>query len=220
MKRMQTFLTYALIIIGFYFFSNFLIDFGISSSYKDVEQDKIKMEQSNNGFEIEVDKANSNRRQAYFTGTVKNNSDKVIEKQYGEGVFLDYALELMQEKYLAFENMQPGEERKFKLLYSLGQIDEFRVSYVDEIPSNRTIVDKAIDKAVEVFNKAKAFVSKFDGVSLDGTAEGVKNGASGIATKLKDGFKPVHVEGEDWELFVAVMLVWAAIPSGAIWFII
>ncbi len=219
MKRMQTFLTYALIIIGFYFFSNFLIDFGISSSYKDVEQDKIKMEQSNNGFEIEVDKANSNRRQAYFTGTVKNNSDKVIEKQYVK-VDSYFKGKLMQEKYLAFENMQPGEERKFKLLYSLGQIDEFRVSYVDEIPSNRTIVDKAIDKAVEVFNKAKAFVSKFDGVSLDGTAEGVKNGASGIATKLKDGFKPVHVEGEDWELFVAVMLVWAAIPSGAIWFII
>lgn len=219
MKRMQTFLTYALIIIGFYFFSNFLIDFGISSSYKDVEQDKIKMEQSNNGFEIEVDKANSNRRQAYFTGTVKNNSDKVIEKQYVK-VDSYFKGKLMQEKYLAFENMQPGEERKFKLLYSLGQIDEFRVSYVDEISSNRTIVDKAIDKAVEVFNKAKAFVSKFDGVSLDGTAEGVKNGASGIATKLKDGFKPVHVEGEDWELFVAVMLVWAAIPSGAIWFII
>lgn len=219
MKRMQTFLTYALIIIGFYFFSNFLIDFGISSSYKDVEQDKIKMEQSNNGFEIEVDKANSNRRQAYFTGKVKNNSDKVIEKQYVK-VDSYFKGKLMQEKYLAFENMQPGEERKFKLLYSLGQIDEFRVSYVDEIPSNRTIVDKAIDKAVEVFNKAKAFVSKFDGVSLDGTAEGVKNGASGIATKLKDGFKPVHVEGEDWELFVAVMLVWAAIPSGAIWFII
>ena len=219
MKRMQTFLTYALIIIGFYFFSNFLIDFGISSSYKDVEQDKIKMEQSNNGFEIEVYKANSNRRQAYFTGTVKNNSDKVIEKQYVK-VDSYFKGKLMQEKYLAFENMQPGEERKFKLLYSLGQIDEFRVSYVDEIPSNRTIVDKAIDKAVEVFNKAKAFVSKFDGVSLDGTADGVKNGASGIATKLKEGFKPVHVEGEDWELFVAVMLVWAAIPSGAIWFII
>ena len=219
MKRMQTFLTYALIIIGFYFFSNFLIDFGISSSYKDVEQDKIKMEQSNNGFEIEVDKANSNRRQAYFTGTVKNNSDKVIEKQYVK-VDSYFKGKLMQEKYLAFENMQPEEERKFKLLYSLGQIDEFRVSYVDEIPSNRTIVDKAIDKAVEVFNKAKAFVSKFDGVSLDGTADGVKNGASGIATKLKEGFKPVHVEGEDWELFVAVMLVWAAIPSGAICFII
>lgn len=219
MKRMQTFLTYALIIIGFYFFSNFLIDFGISSSYRDVQQDKIKMEQSNNGFEIEVDKANSNRRQAYFTGTVKNNSNKVIEKQYVK-VDSYFKGKLMQEKYLAFENMQPGEERKFKLLYSLGQIDEFRVSYVDEIPSNRTIVDKAIDKTVEIFNKAKKFVSKFDGVSLDGTAEGVKNGANGIVTKLKDNFEPVHVEGEDWQLFVAVMLVWAAIPSGAIWFII
>ena len=154
MKRMQTFLTYALIIIGFYFFSNFLIDFGISSSYKDVEQDKIKMEQSNNGFEIEVDKANSNRRQAYFTGTVKNNSDKVIEKQYVK-VDSYYKGKLMQEKYLAFENMQPGEERKFKLLYSLGQIDEYRVSYVDEIPINKTIIDKGIEKVVEYYNKAK-----------------------------------------------------------------
>ena len=32
----------------------------------------------------------------------------------------------MQEKYLAFENLQPGEERKFKLLYKVGQIDQFK----------------------------------------------------------------------------------------------
>ena len=205
MKRMQTFLTYALIIIGFYFFSNFLIDFGISSSYKDVEQDKIKMEQSNNGFEIEVDKANSNRRQAYFTGTVKNNSDKVIEKQYVK-VDSYYKGKLMQEKYLAFENMQPGEERKFKLLYSLGQIDEYRVSYVDEIPINKTIIDKGIEKVVEYYNKAKNTNWKEKGAGLLG----------GVADK----FEPVHVEGSNWELFVAVMWIWYAIPSGAIWFII
>ena len=205
MKRMQTFLTYALIIIGFYFFSNFLIDFGISSSYKDVEQDKIKMEQSNNGFEIEVDKANSNRRQAYFTGTVKNNSDKVIEKQYVK-VDSYYKGKLMQEKYLAFENMQPGEERKFKLLYSLGKIDEYRVSYVDEIPVNKTIIDRGIEKVVEYYNKAKNTNWKEKGAGLLG----------GVADK----FEPVHVEGSNWELFVAVMWIWYAIPSGAIWFII
>ena len=205
MKRMQTFFTYALIIIAFYFFSNFLIDFGISSSYKDVEQDKIKMEQSNNGFEIEVDKANSNRRQAYFTGTVKNNSDKVIEKQYVK-VDSYYKGKLMQEKYLAFENMQPGEERKFKLLYSLGQIDEYRVSYVDEIPINKTIIDRGIEKVVEYYNKAKNTNWKEKGAGLLG----------GVADK----FEPVHVEGSNWELFVAVMWIWYAIPSGAIWFII
>lgn len=205
MKRMQTFITYALIIIAFYFFSNFLIDFGIRSSYKDVSNENIQIEQSNNGFEINIDKANSNRRQAYFTGTVKNNSDHVIEKQYVK-VDSYYKGKLMQEKYLAFENMQPGEERKFKLLYSVGQIDEYRVSYVDEIPVNKTIIDKGIDKVVEFYNKAKKTDWKAKGTGLLG----------GIADK----FEPVHVEGEDWELFIAVMWIWYAIPSGAIWFII
>ena len=112
----------------------------------------------------------------------------------------------MQEKYLAFENMQPGEERKFKLLYSLGQIDEYRVSYVDEIPINKTIIDKGIEKVVEYYNKAKNTNWKEKGAGLLG----------GVADK----FEPVHVEGTDWELFVAVMWIWYAIPSGAIWFII
>lgn len=216
MKRMQTFFTYALIIIGFYFFSNFLINYGISNSYKDVDKANIKMEQSNNGFEIEVDRANSNRRQAYFTGTVKNTSNKVIDKQYVK-VDSYYKGKLMQEKYLAFENMQPGEERKFKLLYSVGQIDEFKVSYVDEIPNNITIVDKAIDKAVEVYNKAKNFLGN---LTIEGAKEGVTGTVSGVATTLKDKFEPVHVEGEDWQLLIALMIVWSAIPSGAIWFIV
>ena len=51
----------------------------------------------------------------------------------------------MQSKYLAFENLQPGEERTFKLVFSVGNIDEYKVSYVDEIPINRTKLDDAID---------------------------------------------------------------------------
>ena len=68
----------------------------------------------------------------------------------------------MQEKYLAFENLQPGEERKFKLLYKVGQIDQFKVSYVDEIPVNRTIIDKGIDKVIEFFDKAKNKLKELD----------------------------------------------------------
>ena len=163
------------------------------------------MEQSDNGFEINIEKANSNRRQAYFTGTVKNNSNKVIEKQYVK-VDSYYKGKLMQEKYLAFENMQPGEERKFKLLYSLGQIDEYRVSYVDEIPINKTIIDTGIEKVTEYYNKVK---------STDWKQKGL-----GIFNGIKDNFEPVKVEGADWQLLVAVLWVWYSIPSGAIWFII
>ncbi len=204
MKRMRTFFTYALMIILFYFFSNFAADMMIRNSYQDVSKENIKMEQANNGFEINIDRADSNRRQAYFTGTVKNNSNKVIEKQYVK-VDSYYKGKLMQEKYLAFENMQPGEERKFKLLYSVGQIDEYRVSYVDEIPVNRTLVDKGIDKVKEFFEKIKK-------VNIPGV--------KGIGNTLKDNFEPVHVEGSNLELFIAVMWIWYALPSGAIWFII
>ena len=148
MDRMKTFLMYALWIVLFYLFSNFAITTMIKTTYRDVGKDNIHIEESDNGFEMTVERADSNRRQAYFTGTVKNTSDKVIDKQYVK-VDSYYKGKLMQEKYMAFENLQPGEERKFKLLYNVGQIDEFKVSYVDEIPENKTAVDRAIDRIKE-----------------------------------------------------------------------
>ncbi len=203
MNRMKTFFTYALIIVLFYLFSNFAIDLMIANSYRNVKNN-VKIEETNNGFQIQLDNVSSNKQQAYFTGIVKNNSDKVIEKQYVK-VDSYYKGRLMQSKYLAFENMQPGEERKFKLLYSVGNIDEYRVSYVDEIPINRTIIDDAMDKLKEMFIN---FRDKISGVSIDGTVDTVKN-----------AFEPVHVEGSDLELFIAVMWIIYAIPAGSIWFI-
>lgn len=202
MKRMQTFFTYALLIVLFYIFSQIASDMLIKNSYKNVEKDNIKIAKSDNGFEINIEKANSNKQQAYFIGTVKNTSDKVIDKQYVK-VDSYYKGKLMQTKYLAFENLKPGEERKFKLLYSVGNIDEYRVSYVDKIPVNTTIIDKAIDAV-------KDFFSSFNKINID---------ADGIANDVKNKFEPVHVEGEDWVLFGTVMWIIYAIPEGAIWFI-
>lgn len=221
MQRMQTFLKYALWIILFYLFSNFAISTMIKTTYRNVGKDNIHIQQADNGFEINVDRADSNRRQAYFTGTVKNNSDKVIDRQYVK-VESYYKGKLMQEKYMAFENMQPGEERKFKLLYNVGKIDEYKVSYVDEIPENRTKVDDAIDNVKDFLGKVKggsifrnSIFGRLLGLSDDG-----KGGIKGTADKLFEDFEPVHVEGGDLELFAAVMWIWYMIPSGAIWFII
>ena len=143
MERMKTFFIYALIIVLFYFFSNFAINLLIANSYKELNN-HIEIEQSDNGFSIIVDTANSNKQQGYFIGKVKNTSDQVIAKQYVK-VDSYYKGKIMQSKYLAFENLQPGEERTFKLVFSVGNIDEYKVSYVDEIPINRTKLDDAID---------------------------------------------------------------------------
>ena len=193
MNRMKTFLTYALIVVLFYLFSNFAIDMMISNSFADVS-DNVEISESGNGFQVYVTKANSNKRQAYFTGVVKNKSNSVIDKQYVK-VDSYFRGKLMQSKYLAFENMKPQEERRFKLSYSVGNIDEYKVSYVESIPENRTIIDDAIDAVID---RSKRFIQKFD--------------AKETAQNIGGAFEPVHVEGENWELFIAVMWVLWCIP--------
>lgn len=200
MDRMKTFFTYALIIILFWIFSSVASNLILKNSYKSVDKNNIAIEKTNNGFEINVEKANANKSQSYFTGTVKNASNKVIEKQYVK-VESFYKGKFMQEKYLAFENMQPGEERKFKLLYEIGNIDEYKVSYVDEIPVNKTIVDDAITSVKGFFEKT---IRKMNGLDIKGKAKGVI-----------DNFEPVHVEGEDWQLLFAVLFVIWAAPAGS-----
>lgn len=204
MDRMKTLLSYALVIIIFWIFSNIAMDLLIKNSYKSVDKSKIEIASTNNGFQVNVDRANSNKAQAYFTGKVKNNSKTKIEKQYVK-VDSYYKGKLMQEKYLAFENMQPGEERKFKLLYEVGNIDEYKVSYVDEIPVNDTIIDRAIVATVDFINKALNKVGNANIGNID-----VAGGVKGVVNK----FEPVHVEGEDWQLMMAVLLVIWALPTG------
>ena len=64
MKRMQTFFTYALIIILFWIFSSVASNLLLKNSYKSVASNKLIIEKANNGFEINVDRANSNKQQA------------------------------------------------------------------------------------------------------------------------------------------------------------
>lgn len=199
MNRMKTFFTYALIIILFGIFSSVATNLILKNSYKSVEKNKIQIEKATNGFEIKVEKANANKSQSYFTGKVKNTSKKVIDKQYVK-VESFYKGKFMQEKYLAFENIEPGEERKFKLLYEVGSVDEYKVSYVDEIPVNKTIIDDAIT-AVKGF--AKTAIDKINGIDAKGTVEGVF-----------EKFDPVHVEGEDWQILFAVLLIIYTVPKG------
>lgn len=201
MKRMKTFLTYVLIIAAFWIFSNIAGNLIIQNSYKSVEKNNIEIEKTSNGFEINVERSDSNKQQAYFTGKVKNSSKVLIPKQYVK-VDSYFKGKLMQSKYLAFENMKPGEERKFKLLYNVGKIDEFKVSYVDEIPTNRTIIDDAIDT---VMDYSKKTIKMLNGKSID---------VKGIAGDVKDSFSPVKVEGEDWQVLVAVLFVLYTLPSG------
>lgn len=244
MSRMKTFFTYALIILLFFFYSNLAIELLIRNSYKPVSLNKIAVEQSDNGFEFNIKRAESNNVQGYFTGTVKNNSGETIDKQYVKVVSYYRGIP-MQEKYLAFEDLKPGEERNFKLHYSVGKIDDFDVSYVDEIPVNETKVDKAIRTGKALFYRSYFKVKKDGWFGENGLfskgEDGLFNSDNGLIAAMKKGiygedgdsglvggvkgawhglwshFEPVHVEGEDWQLFIAAM--WCLYMMPSFWFL-
>lgn len=244
MSRMKTFFTYALLIFLFFLYSNIAIELLIRNSYKPVSLDKIEVEQSDNGFSIDIKRAESNNIQGYFTGTVKNNSDRVIDHQYVK-VTSYYKGKQMQEKYLAFRDMQPGEERDFKLHYTVGKIDDFKVEYVDEIPIKETKVDKAIRATQGLFYQSYIKVKQdgfFGENGLFSDSEGgLFNSENGLMKTLEKGiygedgeggaagtvrgawnglwshFEPVHVEGENWQLFIAAMFCLYYMPS--FWFL-
>ena len=244
MSRMKTFFTYALLILLFFFYSNLAINLLIKNSYKPVPKNKISMQASDNGFEMKIKRAESNNLQGYFTGAVRNNSDRFLSHQYVKVESFHKGIK-MQEKYLAFDNMNPGEVRDFKLRYKVGKIDEFKVSYVDEIPVNETKVDKAIRAGKWLFHRSVA-KAKTDGLfgnnGLFSKSEGgLFNSETGLWATMKkaiweedeydrltgsikgtwngiwDGFQPVHVEGEDWQLFIAVLVCLYYMPS--MWFL-
>ena len=244
MSRMKTFFTYALIIILFFFYSNLAIDLLIKNSYKPVPLSKISMQTSDNGFRMDVDRAESNNLQGYFTGTAKNHTNSMIDHQFVK-VTSYYKGHQMQEKYLAFYDLEPGEERDYKLHYSVGKIDEFKVTYVDEIPVNETAVDKAIRAGQNLFYRSYFKVKKdrlfgesgqfskgegglfnSDNGLIATMKKGIwgEDGEGGAAGKVKgawnglwDRFEPVHVEGEDWQLFIAAMWCLYVMPS--FWFL-
>ena len=67
MKRMKTFLIYALLLIGFWLFSNLLINVGINSTYKPIERlDDLS--------QIEVYQAEATLINGRIKGLIKNNA--------------------------------------------------------------------------------------------------------------------------------------------------
>ena len=205
MKRMQTLFEYALLVVVFFIFSTFVSNVILKNSYQSLAA-KSQISQSEDGLKVEPVDVKANRRQGSFSGKITNTSGKTIAKKYIKVTAYDGDIPL-QTRYLAVNNLEPGETRDFSTKFTADGIDSYKVDYVDEVPEERTIIDDGIDKVKEFFNREK-----------------VRNALAWGKYKIKNlKMQPLDVSEynvPDWAWLVAIGIVIYYIPSGAIWFII
>ena len=117
MDRMKTFLKYIIWFVLFFFFSNFIINVGLNSSYKNIERrDSIEQATLVNG---------------RIKGTIKNS-----DKDYLTGKYLKIDLYskrnvLVGKKYIDITTTQNNTTQDFSMYFELKDVTSYEVSIVD-----------------------------------------------------------------------------------------
>lgn len=120
MDRMKTFLKYALWVVGFAIFSEFIINVGLNSSYKAIERkDEIP--------QVQIYQAEATLVNGRIKGTIDTAN---INKQYVKidlfskrGVFLG-------KKYIQLQKAQSKQD--FSIYFELEDVKSYQISLVDE----------------------------------------------------------------------------------------
>ena len=128
MSRLKTFLLYALIVVGFYFFSNILIFLSVKGSYQNIDG-KIITSMPN----VEIKEAKATYINGYLNGSVTNNTEAKIENKYIKiDIFSERNLNLGS-KYIKIESLDVNQVQEFHMGYRFTDSYRYEVSCVDSV---------------------------------------------------------------------------------------
>ena len=130
MDQMKKFLKYILWIVGFFILSEFLINVGLNSSYKEIESKGDTLE----GVEIYQSEATSvNGR---IKGVIKNEDGK-INKKYLKIDFYSPRDVNMGSKYIEID--PSAQNMPFEAFFKLNHVSYYKMSFTDEKDSKGEI---------------------------------------------------------------------------------
>ena len=125
MDRMKTFLKYALWVVLFFIFSEFLINIGLNSSYK-------KMERRDNVSQVQIMEAKSTLVNGKLKGIITNSEEDYLTGKY---LRIDYYSKrdiLVGTKYIAIETNENNKTQSFNTYFELQEVTSYEVSIVDK----------------------------------------------------------------------------------------
>ncbi len=125
MARMKTFLIYALLVVGFFIFSEFIISVGLNSSYKDIER-------KDNISQVEITEAKATLVNGKIKGIIKDNE---VDKLTGKYVEIDLYSErdnMIGKRYVEINTTEVNREQEFSIYFEAEDVKSYSVAIINE----------------------------------------------------------------------------------------
>lgn len=132
MERMKTLFKYALWVVLFIIFSEFLINVGLNSTYKKIDR-KDNIEQVNI-YQAEATKVNGRIR-----GIITNSESEDLSGKYIRIQLFSARDVFLGEKYIEIHQLEENETQNFELLFKVQDVNYYTVDIVDEKPETEEL---------------------------------------------------------------------------------
>lgn len=132
MKRVKTLLIYALWVVLFIIFSDFLINVGLNSSYRPIER-------RDNISQVNVYQAEATLVNGRIRGLITNSETDNISNKYLEFDFYSERDVFLGKKIINVNELQAGETQNFEILFKLENVNYYTITVLDERPKGEEI---------------------------------------------------------------------------------
>ena len=144
MDKLQTFLRYLLIIVGFFLISEFLSGQLIKQMYVKLNgsvKEEFEYNGENTVLDVEIIEAKATKMNGYITARVTNNTNKVIDKAYLKfDMFAKKDLKAIS-RYMEINDLEPGKSKDYTLKFRAGYVDTYKVAVSKDFPDEKYIFE-------------------------------------------------------------------------------
>ena len=125
MDRMKTFLKYALAILIFFFFSNFLIYMSLETTYQNIGR-KDNLQQ------VTIYQAQATKVNGRIKGTIYNDANNKITDRYLKIDLYSERGNLLGTKYIDLLGIRENETRNLEVYFKVQDVDYYEMSFTEE----------------------------------------------------------------------------------------
>ena len=125
MDRLKTFLIYALLIVLFFIFSEFLINVSLQASYNDITR-------RDNTEQVQIQEAQSTLVNGKIKGTIKNSEQDYLTGKYVKIDLYSKRDNLLGTKYIEINTTETQNTQDFSVYFELTDVESYNISIVDQ----------------------------------------------------------------------------------------
>ena len=123
MKRMKTFLIYALFVVGFFILSELLIEVGINCKYNDLQQ-KASVEQ------VQISEAKATTINGKIIGKIDNTSNELTGKSIKVELY-SIRDNFLTDRTIEIEECKDGKPQKIDIKFELSEVGSYKISIIE-----------------------------------------------------------------------------------------